>query len=168
MIVVYPYVRVSDAALGALREQSDPVAVYVGGSDFDYRWLLGGLWERAEPVLVVEQDVVVPPGAVAAMIACGEPWCSHPLPRHRPPHEPMLAHLGCTRFSPAIMRAVPDAFERADRVCLGLPAGHWRHLDVTLVDVLGRAGFSPHQHLPPAVHLGWDGEGYRWPEMAGG
>lgn len=122
----------------------------VSGSDTSYTRLLACLWAAGEPFCVVEHDIVPHPGALAKLAACPQPWCAYPYAYMGGMH----AGLGCTRFSAALLAAVPDAVERTWAESTDVhPAGFWCALDDRLARVLRRAGFTQHVHFPAVRHL---------------
>lgn len=86
MIVAVPYVEGRlrpEVMTELLREVPRGVAVVpfpLADAELGYGRTMRSLWLQLggrESMMVVEQDVVVPPGAVAAMQECPQPWCAH-------------------------------------------------------------------------------------------
>lgn len=83
MRVVMPYTEeLRDRhALAALCEQYEDVECYrVDGDPTAYWRLLSDLWEDRTDFMLVEHDVRIAPGTVAALRDCPHPWCSCPQP----------------------------------------------------------------------------------------
>lgn len=158
MRVICPFTRLSAETHAALDDSGyrwEPRDV--SGSDTAYTELLAGLWAAGEAFAVVEHDVVPPPGALAELEVCPEPWCVFPYRYQHGTH----AGLGCARFSAALLAVVPDAvgetLSESDAVH---PAGHWCNVDDRLSRVLQRHGFTRHRHTPEAGHLSpWPAHG---------
>lgn len=114
-----------------------------------YWALLAGLWRQPGDLLIVEQDVGIHAGVVPGLAACREPWCGHPYPIG----EQVLVCLGCTRFGAALKAAEPDLLEAvgADDAG-GMPARHWKYLDVKILTALRARGYEQHRHEPPVRH----------------
>jgi hypothetical protein len=126
-----------------------PETVDVSGSETAYHDLLAGLWREGRTLIVVEHDVVVYPGALAAMLACPEPWCVTPY-RVNGEYE---GYLGCVRFSARLLAEVPDAMDAAGQLTYGPPPRYWGWIDNRLAQVLGEHGYSKHRHWPAVKHL---------------
>ncbi len=115
--------------------------VDVSGDPHDYWRLFARLWCEGGDFLLVEHDIVIADGTVAALEACPEPWCTCPIAvtyRHTGSHE---AYLQCNRWRREVMLALPS-----------MPAvlldhdRHWSRLDRFLLLRL-RPAFTPHAHL---------------------
>lgn len=74
------------------------------GHDYDYADDLRRLWRASGELVIIEQDVVPPPGSIRALIECPEPWCSHP---HWVLSQYMTDSLGLTHFSQALRLRYP-------------------------------------------------------------
>jgi hypothetical protein len=139
--LVVPYVQLRPETRAAL-EGENALFVDVSGRDDDYYTLLSALWYRGEGMLVVEQDIVVAPGTIAALRECPSDWCgfSYQVGLN------IGSWLGCVRFSPEIMKRVPDAFDRMERQ-------HWQSIDGQLLPYLWLKGEREHRHWPAVTHL---------------
>ncbi len=116
-----------------------------------YHRTLASLWHDGTGFILVEHDVVPPPGAFERFIQCPHLVCAHPYPCGA--DDPVLA-LGCTRFSPELLEEFPFAMEdAADPWNEAFPAMHWKRLDVRLFGSLAKQTIQCHSHLPPATHL---------------
>lgn len=103
------------------------------------------LWLAQEDFLLVEHDLVLAPGTVDALEACGEPWCSCHI-GHLFTTYKGEAYLQCNRWRREMMIAHPGVVDvpREDRF--------WGQLDGHLLKRMG--GFKPHRHLDlPTLHL---------------
>lgn len=111
--------------------------------------LLAELWKLPGDLVVVEQDIGLRAGVIEGFDACRRPWCGHP---YRVGSELVVA-LGCTRFTAELKAAQPDLLERVGQISEpGMPAKHWRRLDVRLADQLRRRGYRVHEHEPAVAH----------------
>lgn len=124
-----------------------PAYVEVRG-DTGYPLMLSQLWEKRQTFIVVEQDVVPWPGAIAALEACPEPWCAHAYDTRYEmeggaPGD--AVYLGCVKFASRLMHEVPNAWR-----CWQTP--HWASVDTHISTVLRNAGFDVHQHRPAVTN----------------
>ena len=118
---------------------------------FDYATYIREAWQGLEDLVIVEHDVIPPPCAVPALLACAAEWCSHPvsLGNHYSSHT-----LGLVRFSCSLQRRHPDlAAQALPGPGSGLKQVHWRSVDSALIRVLQFRGVPVHPHYPPAEHL---------------
>lgn len=112
-----------------------------------YYWLLEALWHRGQGVLTVEHDIVPYEGAIESLQECSEPWCAVPYQVGIN----VGTWLGLTKFSPEIMAAVPDAFDRMERT-------EYNAIDGQLLPYLCQKGYHVHVHWPAAQHLNGCGD----------
>jgi hypothetical protein len=163
MRVVMPVAgeRQDERAWAALVAQAPHAErVDVSGSPTAYYELIASLWAGAEDFAIVEHDVTIAEGTIAALEACPEAWCSCPsaprserwanvLARHpddAPPAEwkPLVEDgylagmLQCVRFRRELMLAQPDLV--AD---IRLSRRFWDALDLTFLPAIDA---SPHLH----------------------
>lgn len=140
--------------LALLQDGRQPELHDVSMSDHAYFDLLRSVWESGETFVVIEQDVVVYPGAIAAMLECPSPWCATDYFT--------CGHLqygfGCTKFEGSFTSAHPEVFER---MATGVDfrsahhSRHFLHLDAQTALVLSSvAGVAwPCRHRPAVTHL---------------
>jgi hypothetical protein len=169
------------ATYEAVRAQVGEAATFLadpGGGMF-YADLLRRLYHEPGDLIIVEQDVVPPPGALRGLLDCPGLWCGHRLP-----FEGKLNYgtLGLARFSAELKRLLPLLFDYAlarppwlrQMVCLkpGEPnafASHdprdwpstvgWPWCDSLILRELETRGAHWHEHSPPVEHLhDWAGE----------
>lgn len=150
-MILLPYTRLHPAtarlanvhAPGHQRVRLDP------GDDGAYWRLLAGAWRTPGDLIVVEQDIGLRAGVIEGLTACREPWCGHPYNAAGR----TLVCLGCTKFSAELKAAQPDLLAVVGLLGGdGLPARHWRRLDVRLGDELRRRGYRVHEHAPQVAH----------------
>lgn len=150
-MILVPYTRLHPAtarllnrhAPGHWRVQLDPADPHA------YWSLLAQLWRQPGDLLIVEQDIGIHEHVVPGLTACREPWCGHPYPIGGQ----LLVCLGCTRFTGEIKTAEPDLLDVVgDDGSGGMPARHWRYLDVKILDHLRWRGYTQHRHDPPVKH----------------
>ena len=143
--------------------------VNVGASQYDYYDLIVAMCERGEPFVIVEQDIVPPPGAVEALLACPEPWCGHSYDVAPREHNgrvladvvEIFGDLGCLGLTAFKGRAVrwlgivlsgwaPITWSKLDGMC-------YRALRIaepgTYEPGQPGEGLRIHQHFPSASHL---------------
>jgi hypothetical protein len=132
--------------VAALRAQAASLElVDVSHSEVSYWELLTQVWQPFEDLVLVEQDVVVPEGALAALSACPSPWCSLPEERKRKrpgsPDSWRAGYLQANRFRPDAMAAHPQLFAGMAPWCR-----HWLALDSASLPRLERLIGPPHVH----------------------
>lgn len=153
--VCVPYVRgmLRDETRAAVTAQ-DANAEFVElrrGSPTAYARLLLDLWRRPGDTVIVEQDVVPPPYAIANLLRCTSGWCTHPM-YHGAVVKTDL--LGLAKFSAALKGLCPQAGEAALLGGIGNYAWpHWRSCDQLLARWFQHRDYDPCVHLPRAVHL---------------
>ena len=176
-LVAYFYVagRLDHRALRALHEQYPAHAIYRQRAEHptDYADDLRQVWRMPGDLVVVEQDVVVPRGAIAELLACDADWCTHP---HWTGERYDTQTLGLAKFSAGLRFVYPHL---ADRALAGpwrqgpgpaLPAdgaqpvlsedprqwpttAPWTECDSRLAVLLNREIGPPCVHHPPTLHL---------------
>ena len=143
--VVVPYAQLHPETRAALEGVEGVTFVDVsdgpGEEASRYFWLLQAAWHRQEGVIIVEQDIVPPPGAIDELRACPQDWCGRPYQVGIN----IDCWLGLTKFSPAIMAAVPDAFDRMERTA-------YDSLDGQLLPYLWQRGYHACKHWPAVDH----------------
>lgn len=140
---------------------------------WDYANALRELWRAPGELIVLEQDVVVPEGAIANLLACDEDWCTHP---HWTGSRYDLQTLGLVKFGGemrylfrhladrALGRRDPNGPHAAVRFGDIDPWGSpdpwdwpttipWHQCDTQLAKALIDAGYAVHIHNPPTRHL---------------
>ena len=140
--IIYAYARVFQEAVTSL-DGYDVEAYDLSDGDEAYWNLLRQLWLSGDDFLIVEQDIVVPSGAIERLAACPREWCAVPYR--------LGSVWGCwhglTRYRGTLTRSLP-----------GLPDEirnrHWSSLDSAWINHLRKAGYpEAHWHWPGAVHL---------------
>lgn len=138
-----------------------------------YAELLRRRWREPGDLVVVEQDVVPPPGGIAALLSCPRPWCSFPgwiedryhsgtlqlakfsqLLRLRHPHvaDYALAPSGWWRERPALRAGEVDPWPE-DHPELWPTVVGYLTADSALRSRLARSGVLICEHGPDPVHL---------------
>lgn len=105
-----------------------------------------------EDLVIVEQDIKVPPGALREFDTCALPWCGFP----NNAAGTLLVTTGCVKFSAKLRREAPDALRISRRIGVaqdGTEAGHWERIDVRVFGVLRGMGYQAHEHYPEVTHL---------------
>lgn len=146
MKVVVPYTTVHPSLEFVLEQQGVRASFIEVEGETAYWTLLRQLWAEAETFVIVEQDILPWPGAVADLWDCPEIWCAQPykLPLH---HSDSYVHsaFGCTKISDQLIRRLgPHVIERfTDHT--------WRRLDSQLIQAA--MPYLPHRHGPPVLHM---------------
>lgn len=112
----------------------------------DYGRYIAMLWDKAEPFILVEHDVVPWPGAVESLQACPEPWCVFAYEAGTEFNGDGIP-LGCVKFDPVTLGPCPLE---------PLPGGeypHWGSLDGQISSTFLTRNIYPHQHTPAVAHI---------------
>jgi hypothetical protein len=150
--VYVPYTKVTpllQTVVDSLRIQSvQPALVKV--DEFDGYWrLLRDAWNERREFFVVEQDVLVWPGAIEMLARCGEEWCTLPTMCHG---RTITTTFGCVKFGARMIERNPDIWDRIEPT--------WCYLDAHLSEDMGWPFITPHAHYPMAAHI----NEVQWPE----
>ena len=142
--VVCAYTQLRPETKAALPSDATLVDVSDGPNEnaSRYFWLLQAFWFRKAGMLTIEHDIVPYEGAIESLQECSEPWCAVPYQVGIN----VGTWLGLTKFSPEIMAAVPDAFDRMERT-------EFNAIDGQLLPYLWSKGYHVHPHWPAATHL---------------
>jgi hypothetical protein len=104
---------------------------------FDYGKLFARLWNRGDPFVIVEHDVIPWPGAIGALIECPELWCTHRYPLHR---GNVCLSFGIGKYRPT--GPAPEHWAET----------RWDALDGQVVPHLNKLFGHSHVHEPPVAH----------------
>lgn len=160
-MILVPHTRLHPAA-GRLLNRHAPghVRVRLDPADAQAYWqLLAHWWRQPGDLIVVEQDVGIHSGVLPGVAGCRQPWCGYPYPIG----EQLLVCLGCTRFTAELKAAEPDLLDTVGVDGTGgMPARHWKYLDVKILTHLRERGYVQHRHEPPVKHY------HRYPAASGG
>lgn len=107
--------------------------------DFSYDQLFRELWDKSDPFILVEHDIVPWPGAVQQLWKCPEPWCGFPYYVFGE----LRSYLGCTKFEPKRLGECPLPEELQQ----------WQVIDKKIERELVKRGFRGHIHSPAVSHL---------------
>lgn len=121
-----------------------------------YYNLCAQLWREGEAFAIVEHDVELLGGELAAFEICPEPWCAHSYEVFA--GDVATAYggpfaLGCVRFSADLMASYPWAVEEAGKLDLHPvhPPRSYAVMDSTLTCILRKVA-QAHQHHPNVKH----------------
>lgn len=80
VFIVYREGGLEASALAAARDQWPAVQLRLTTvrDIYAYADTLRMLWSYPADMIVIEQDVVAPPGAIGGLFRCPQPWCTHP------------------------------------------------------------------------------------------
>jgi|WetSurMetagenome_2_1015567.scaffolds.fasta_scaffold988389_1 hypothetical protein len=144
MRIIVPYANLESATrLAILGDGYKPELLELDANEGYWKLLLG-LWLARKSFIIIEQDVVVFPGAIKDMADCKHSWCARPYMLNGK----LRPALGCTKFTKEIIYKFPDLLEH-------IPEGkrHWSGLDTRLIKLLEDKGFKCHIHRPAVTHL---------------
>lgn len=143
--VIVPYVgkppNIQRNILAAMH--IEPEYIDVSGDNWNYWRLLSRLWSEGEQFMILEHDMLPWPGAIHLAWQCEEPWCVYPYligGRYS-----TVGH-GCVKYGVEILEGAPNAVKNVGRK-------HWSTLDSHTIHAVRKAGFKPHVHQPPIIHL---------------
>ena len=144
-----------DETLAAVERAGLPFrAVELAPDDEAYWRFWRSLWDAAEDVTVVEQDIVPHDRVFDEFAACPEPWCAH---AYEYSIVGLYAGTGCVRFRHELLAATPGLMDRVALMSDHLhPPKHWCRLDAWMQHQLFLAGYQQHRHEPPVGHLNPD------------
>lgn len=107
-------------------------------------------WAAARTTVVVEDDIIPWPGAVAWLLRCPKPLCGY---EYRQRGQYGWA-TGCTKFDASIMQKHPQLAARARaRPAHPHRSGSFQVFESTLFAELQAAGYDMHVHKPGVAHL---------------
>jgi hypothetical protein len=139
--VIYPFATTFPEALASLPSWAEQVDV--SQDDEAYFRLLASLWHEAEDFVIVEQDQVLPPGALEGFEACPELKCGHGTWLYGG----WGIWHGCVRYRREMMLAHPGLME-------SIQTRHWSSLDSAVINHLRLLGYpEAHWHWPASKHL---------------
>jgi hypothetical protein len=135
MKIILPYVN------GMLYDETNAFGETVGATFVritekqTYFDLLERLWNKGDPFLVIEHDIVGSVEDVEAMKRCKSPYCVAPY--LGPSNTLLTKSLGFTRFRPLMLRR--DLFNaiRENKDTEPFDYDDWRRIDCRITQVLG-------------------------------
>lgn len=118
---------------------------------YAYAALFAQLWVTPGTLIIVEQDMVVPPGAIGEMVTCEQLWCSHLYHTGTPVKS---YGLGLCRFDRYIKDTYPTLGEQAARDYHGTARRmRYEALNERVIGLMLHWGYQVHLHQPDAGHL---------------
>lgn len=117
------------------------------GDNYAYWREISARWTGETDLILVEQDIEIGPGTIAAMADCDQDWCCFAYPIFRTKVR-LRVGLGCTKISASAQRKVPaKLIAEGFQLCAACKGkGCWWHLDGRVAAMLKRNGFFPHVH----------------------
>lgn len=151
--VLVPYVRLSARTKEALEAEGyRPIYQHTPG-DYGYADALETMWSTGQGFVVVEQDKVPWPGAVADLWKCSALWCVYPCRMDNGEYAGFPS-LSTVKFSTDMVRLFPTFMSTARTYVIGdAPPGHYSRLDMAIFThaMLG-CNLEPHWHYPEVLH----------------
>lgn len=142
MRIVSPYVSEFPEATAALPTGTERVQIAADDPEGYWR-LLRDLWQSGDDFLLIEQDMVLPSGAVEQFAACPREWCGLPYFMH----EGWGCWHGVIRYRASLTQRFPDLPD-------AIQMRHWQSLDSAWLNHLRAGGLNEaHWHWPTARHL---------------
>lgn len=154
-LIVVPYCEgmLHRETVDSVRAGSYPYVLWqVDRADpYAYGALLAEQWNRGQDLVVVEQDIIVPDGAIDMMVSCTAPWCSH---LYYTGTEVPSYGLGLCKFSVAVQSYWPTLAEQAARSYTGKARSmRYEALNERYISLMNHWGYKVHLHEPAALHL---------------
>lgn len=141
------------ATLDSVRRQWPQVEVCLIRREdrLGYARLLAEWWDEPSDLVVVEQDMVVPPGSIRQLLCCINPWCGHAYPYE---DQVLEQGLGLTRFKHELKLRWPELM----RSGLGHSTGTeglsgYHSCDARIARHMRMNRIRWHRHWPDAQHL---------------
>lgn len=156
VMITVPYIAgmLHLSTLRAVIDHGFPVTLHPIHADdqHGYPRLMLDEWAAPWTTIIVEQDMVPPPGTFAALAHCDQVWCTSP---YLISGRIETAALGCTKFAPALKQNLPEIATTASRHHDGKgSAMTWHSLDAALARALYARGLTPHVHHEyQSIHL---------------
>ena len=121
VVVVHTEDGLRDQVPAAIEAQGyEPITMLTSSHDpFAYASVLRKLWRHGGDFVLVEQDVVPPPGALERLFTCRHSWCSHP---HWVGTHHTTTTTGLVRWSSLLRAAYPYLM---DLVCAAPEPRYW-------------------------------------------
>jgi hypothetical protein len=141
--IVVPTLTEDCIAAIAIRNERLKPQVVIMTDDLSYSRLLTQLWNQGQSFILVEHDIIVWPGALAALSECSKLYCGY---QYQISHR-LGGTLGCTRFSKDLILNNSDF----PKFWADIP---WHHLDGKVAEAMLSIGIEDyHIHYPPVTHL---------------
>jgi hypothetical protein len=139
--IILPYTEICPETLASLEGPVEQVDVSADNEAY-YR-LLADLWHSGDDFVIVEHDMVVPPGALGRLQTCPQEWCGVPYWLYGG----WGVWHGVTRYRGSLTQRhplLPESIQNRD----------WKALDSAVINHLRLLGYpEAHWHWPPAGHL---------------
>jgi hypothetical protein len=144
MKIAYPYTGTGFPQSLAALDGWPVEKINVSSDDQAYYRLLADLWHSGDDFVIVEHDIVAPPGALQGLVWCKEEWCGH---LYWMPWGGWGCWHGLVRYRGSLTRRHPDLPKSIEK-------RHWGSLDSAWINHLRLLGYpEAHRHEPPAKHL---------------
>lgn len=165
-LILVPYIdgMLHQETVDSVRASGYPYALWPLAQDDPYAYgaLFSQMWNRGHDLIIVEQDMVVPEGAIHSMVFCARPWCSH---TYDCDNDVPAYGLGLCRFGPGVQSMWPTLGIQAARDYRGRPDRmRWESLNERIISLMTHWGIGVHLHEPEARHLHYYGN----PDAAAG
>jgi len=141
---------VSKVVVPRINGAAGPVEFALQEQEVEYEWrsldtndaygrMLADLWREGEGFIMLEHDIIPPPGALIRLAMCSEPWCTHAYPGPQ-----LFMSIGVTKIT-------ADAIRRAPHLYQAWEGQFWGAVDAHMIPAL-HAHFPLHGHFPPFRH----------------
>lgn len=114
--------------------------------DYGYWQAIEERWDGKQPLVIIEQDIIITADVVPSFETCDQDWCSFGYPCFIYPHSGGLPHVGrwllgfgCVKFSAEFQRKFPLSE-------ISLIPVKWTEIDRTIVSYVLPQGGSVHDH----------------------
>lgn len=144
MVITLPHTKVISKVVNPLKEFE--LEQYIMLSNDSYASMMQLMWDRKEPFINVEHDVVVTQERIQEIWNCPRDWCSYGYTKEDKFAELTCVYFGCVKFNRGIIEAIPHVWEEmVDR--------NWWVIDCYFTQYARSHGLKVHQHFPHVEHL---------------
>lgn len=112
-----------------------------------YPRFLAERWVYGQTFILVEHDIIVPDGAIEALMGCERPWCYHAYTDGDSP----APYFGLVKFGSLLQRAVPRVWQQMVEENPWPHQPSWQVCDAWLGNYNGTP--APHRHDPDVPNL---------------
>lgn len=130
------------------------IKVDVNDNPFAYLEHLQNCWDKGEPFINIEHDIIPWPGALQHIAQCSQPWCFYGYLPDIDFVASNAAPFGLVKFEAEFIAQWPNVWKDMIRTYRQHGwTNPWRCCDTWLRDqAMGAETFTPHQHFPAVLN----------------